>query len=54
MAPKKSDTTAEPQVRVVVYMPATKHRKLKSVLALQGDSVSEWFRNKADKEIEGK
>lgn len=38
-------------VPVRVYIPEEKHRKLKAKLALDGISLSEWFRNKADEEL---
>ena len=37
--------------RVVVYVPQDTHKTLKSVLALQGLTVSEWFRNKVAEEL---
>lgn len=38
-------------VRVTVYLTEAQHRKLKSVLALEGISVSEWFRQRITKKL---
>ena len=36
----------EKMVKVAVYIPEKSHRRLKSRLALMGQSVSEWVRGK--------
>lgn len=40
-----------PQERVTVYSPQSEYRRLKAKLAMQGLSVTEWFRRKLREEI---
>jgi len=42
----------QPSKRVVVYMPETQHRLLKSKLARLGLTVSEWLRKEVDQFLE--
>lgn len=42
---------AEPQVRVVVYVPKGAIEALKAKLAARGQSVSFWFRRKIEQEL---
>jgi hypothetical protein len=39
-------TLKEKFIRVTVYLNPQEHRQLKSILALEGITVSEWFRRK--------
>lgn len=43
-----------PQKRVVVYCDGTTHKRLKSLLALEGKTVSEWFRSLAEEKVKRK
>lgn len=40
--------------RFVVYVPEAQHRLLRSKLALKGITVADWFREKAQEEIDRK
>ena len=40
--------------RVTVYLNEEEHRKLKSTLALEGISISEWMRRKIKAKLEKK
>jgi hypothetical protein len=42
------------QERVTCYIPRHKYNKLASKLKLEGLSVSEWFRQQADQELQKK
>lgn len=45
--------TEQPQyIPVRLYISKQKYRQLKSKLALEGMTLSEWFRRKADEELE--
>lgn len=41
----KKESEPKKLVRLVVYVDPQQHRHLKSVLAMEGISVSEWVRN---------
>lgn len=38
-------------IRVTVYIEESAHRQFKSLLALEGVTVSEWVRQKIDKKL---
>jgi hypothetical protein len=38
--------------RVVLYVNPEKYRKLKSILALKGETLSNWLRKKIEKEVD--
>ena len=48
----RAEVKSPPQRRFVCYMDATEHGRLKAVLALEGATISAWFRVVARKKIE--
>lgn len=40
--------------RFVIYVPDEQHRQLRAKLALKGTTVADWFRKKAQEEIDSK
>ena len=51
--PSKKQPHAD-DMRVCVWVPSSLHRRLRSILAMQGVSVSRWFREQASSYLAGR